>query len=372
MTKLNLSNNQISVIPDSIAELENLTELDLGHNQISVISDSIAELKNLITLYLWDNQISKIPNAIMELEKLEELGLNSNQINEIPNTIAKLTNLKELYLSDNQISEIPNEIAELKKLKTLDLRDNQIREIPEIILQLENLERHPDGMIEGIGLQGNPIINPPYEIAEKGIYSIRAYFLNRQLSRYKGDYALKIERSIEFPPEYWTAGTSILSYFSHILSVKYPDQNIKVRIEQEGLLLRMIIDTPEGEKDIIEQTFNDYIMVISRTLPPESLLDNPYEVMALKNKLEIAELELRQAKELFAILSDRDRQRINALEMQVSQLFSIIEKGFQKDHHTTVNIIQELSNQNTHRQINGDDISGDKVGNDKIGRDKVQ
>jgi hypothetical protein len=76
---------------------------------------------------------------------------------------------------------------------------------------------------------------------------------------------------------------------------------------------------------------------------------------------------LRQAKELFAIVSDKDRQRINSLEMKVDQLFSIIGQSFQKDHHTTVNITQELSNQ----QGTGDNIGNDKIGNDKIGRDKI-
>jgi hypothetical protein len=128
----------------------------------------------------------------------------------------------------------------------------------------------------------------------------------------------------------------------------------------------MIIDTPEGTTETIEQTCNDYFMVICRQLPPESLLTDPFEVIALKNKLEIAELELRQNKELFAIVSDKDRQRINSLEMQVSQLFSLIGQSFQKDHHITVNLTQELSNQ--HGQ--GDNFGGDNVNQDKIGRDK--
>ena len=193
-------------------------------------------------------------------------------------------------------------------------------------MQLKNLERDEDVPTEGIDIKGNPIITPPYEIAEKGIDAIRVYFLNQQLSRYKDDDTLKIERSIEFPPEYWTAGTSILSYFSHILSVKYPDQNIKVRIEQDGLLLRMIIDTPTGRRELIEQTLNEYSMVITGKLPPESFLNNPLEIMALKNKLEMTKLELKMSKELFAIANDKDRQRIDSLEMRLSQL---IEKSRQ-------------------------------------------
>jgi Leucine-rich repeat (LRR) protein len=368
LTKLALDYNQISEIPDSISELKNLAELYLVGNQISKIPDAISELKNLTDLYLGSNQISQIPDSIVGLKNLTELYLSNNQISEIPDAISELKNLTGLYLHSNQISQIPDAIIKLTNLRILDLGNNLIREIPAEIIQLENLERDQDGMIEGIGIEGNPIINPPYEIVEKGIYAIRSYFLTQQLSRYKDDDTLKIERSIEFPPEYWTAGNSILSYFSSILNAKYPDQNIKVRIQQEGLLLRMIIDTPEGQTETIEKTFNDYLMVISRQLPPESLLTDPFEIIALKHKLDIAELELRQAKELFAIVSDKDRQRINSLEMQVSQLFSLIGQSFQKDHHTTVNITQELSNQHG----KGDNFGGDNVNQDKIGRDKVQ
>jgi hypothetical protein len=398
LTTLDLSDNEISEIPDAIAELKNLTTLDLSDNEISEIPDAIAKLKNLTELFLYDNQISEIPDIISELKNLKVLHLGRNQINEISDAIAELKNLTGLYLrgnkiskipdaiselknlttldlSSNQISEIPVAILELKILKTLDLGNNQISEIPEKIIQLENLERDQYGMIEGINIKGNPIINPPYEIAKKGIDAIRAYFLNQQLSRYKDNDTLKIERSIEFPPEYWTAGTSILSYFSHILSVKYPDQNIKVRIEQEGLLLRMIIETPTGQTELIEQTLNEYSMVITGKLPPESFLNNPLEIMALKNKLEMTKLELKMSKELFAIANDKDRQRIDSLEMRLSEL---IEKSFNKDispiinNHLTVNANDHLSQNSTNQHGQGDNIGNDKVGQDKIGHDKVQ
>ena len=380
LTKLSLDYNQISEIPDSISELKNLAELYLVGNQISKISDAISELKNLTDLYLGSNQISQIPDSIVGLKNLTELYLSNNQISEIPDAISELRNLTGLYLHSNQISQIPDAIIKLKNLRILDLGNNLIREIPAEIIQLENLERDQDGMIEGIGIEGNPIINPPYEIVEKGIYAIRSYFLTQQLSRYKDDDTLKIERSIEFPPEYWTAGTSILSYFSHILSVKYPDQNIKVRIEQEGLLLRMIIDTPEGQTELIEQTLNEYSMVITGKLLPKNFLSNPFEVMALENKLENMKSELRQTekllsvqKEMFARENDKDRQRIDFLETQLSRL---IEKGLNNDilpvvnNYLTVNANDHLSQNNTNQHGQGDNFGGDNVNQDKIGRDK--
>jgi hypothetical protein len=352
--ELNLSQKGLTELPQEIGKLKNLKRLYLNHNQIRDFSDAIAELKNLTYLNLNNNKISEIPNVIAELKNLTYLNLSNNQISEISNIIAELKNLTKLFLTYNQISEIPDAIAELKNLTELDLSHNQISEIPEIITQLEKLK--------SIKIENNPLINPPYEIINKGADTIRIYFLNQQLSRYKDNDTLKtkIERSIEFSPEYWTAGTSILSYFSHILSIKYPDQNIKVRIEQDGLLLRMIIDTPEGQTETIEKAFNDYLMVISRQIPPESLLDSRKEIEALERKLEITELELRLERL-------HSTKAIDSLEMQVSRLFSLIGQSFQKDHHTTVNITQELSNQHG----KGDNFGGDNVNQDKIGRDKL-
>ena len=341
--ELNLSSERLTELPEEIGKLKNLRKLDFNWNKISKIPDAIRDLTSLEVLNLSYNQISEIPNTITKLTNLKQLYIRRNKISEIPDAITKLTNLTELYISHNQISEIPRTIAELKKLKILDLRYNQIREIPEIIMQLKNLERDEDVPTEGIDIKGNPIITPPYEIAEKGIDAIRVYFLNQQLSRYKDDDTLKIERSIEFPPEYWTAGTSILSYFSHILSVKYPDQNIKVRIEQDGLLLRMIIDTPEGQTETIEKAFNDYLMVISRQLPPESLLDSRKEIEALERKLEIAELELRLEKRHLT-------KAIESLEMQMSQFYGLFGKLIENLPHNPL-YMNQFTNNNPNANI---------------------
>ena len=151
-----------------------------------------------------------------------------------------------------------------------------------------------------------------------------------------------LERSIEFPAEYWEAGNSILSYFSKILSIKYPNNKIKVRIEQEGLMLRMIIVTPTGEKEEIEKTLEEYGMVVTGRLEAENFLNNPLEVMALKNKLEIANLELRQTRQLLALTTDNNQQRIESLETQVRNLHSIIAEGLQSGNRF-VGVIEKVA-----------------------------
>ncbi|MBB1423478.1 hypothetical protein H5200_16320 [Pseudoalteromonas sp. SG43-7] len=67
-----------------------------------------------------------------------------------------------------------------------------------------------------------------------------------------------INRSIEFPPEFHSAGIGILSYFGTVLREKYPDQEAKVKIEQDGHMVRMVIETEDGNKEIIEKALQEY------------------------------------------------------------------------------------------------------------------
>ena len=58
--------------------------------------------------------------------------------------------------------------------------------------------------------------------------------------------------------------------------------------------------------------------------------------MALKNKLEIAELEARQSQKLLDLAKDNSHlshQRIKYLEEQVGSLYRLIEKGLQSGNH---------------------------------------
>lgn len=144
----------------------------------------------------------------------------------------------------------------------------------------------------------------------------------------------------------------------------------------------MIIEKPTGKRELIEQTLNEYSMVITGKLLPKNFLSNPFEVMALENKLENMKLELRQTekllsvqKEMFARENDKDRKTIDFLETQLSRL---IEKGLNNDilpvvnNYLTVNANDHLSQNHTNQHGQGDNFGGDNINQDKIGRDKVQ
>lgn len=142
----------------------------------------------------------------------------------------------------------------------------------------------------------------------------------------KKDIRSSIVRSITFPPELKEAGTSVLSYFSHILNKKFPHLDVGVTIQQRNNVVTMIIDTPEGEKEFFEKELTNYGLVITGQLKPEDYLLDKHEVLALKHKLEIAELEVKHTRELLQSERIQHNERIKSLETQMSFLFSYLDK----------------------------------------------
>ncbi len=130
----------------------------------------------------------------------------------------------------------------------------------------------------------------------------------------------EIKRVLEFPKEFYQAGIGILSYFSEIIKQKYPDIDVKVKIEQDGLKVRLIIETQDGCKDIIEKTLDQYALVITNKSPPESLLDDKLQIHALTNKLSLAELEVRQSRDLIKITETYSTKKIRSLEEDITFL----------------------------------------------------
>lgn len=151
----------------------------------------------------------------------------------------------------------------------------------------------------------------------------------------------KIIRSINFPPELKQACIGILSYFSHVLSVKYPEQDVGVKIEQLGNKVILIVDTPEGEKERIEKDLSDYGLVVIGELAPEQFLRDPFEVLRLKQKLEIAALELRQTKELLYNERGHFNSRIESLEEEARNLWRLLDAQ-QHDKNELISIFKNL------------------------------
>ena len=106
-----------------------------------------------------------------------------------------------------------------------------------------------------------------------------------------------VNRAIEFPPEYHQAGLGILSYFGEVLREKCPDENARVSIEQDGMTVRLVIQSDNGNREVIEKALQEYQMVVQGLMRPEDLFESKLKVIELKSELRIAQARLETQKD---------------------------------------------------------------------------
>lgn len=114
------------------AHFANITRLDLSENEISVIPAEIGRLQNLVVLNLAVNNLDAVPDEVGQLNELEALDLSNNEdITELPRVIGRLESLHQLDLEYTGITEIPGDNAEqLREFDFCNLPDGV--ELPEI------------------------------------------------------------------------------------------------------------------------------------------------------------------------------------------------------------------------------------------------
>ena len=143
LRRLNLSENQITAIPDhgwdAIGKLAGLFWLDLSGNGMTALPEAaweaVGRLARLEYLYLSGNPIAAISDegwrALGKLTNLSSLFLSQLESWE---ALRRLVNLRELALTSVKIGEMPPEgwqaLSRLTKLKFLTLVDNGLRDVP--------------------------------------------------------------------------------------------------------------------------------------------------------------------------------------------------------------------------------------------------
>lgn len=132
---LELSNKDISIVPDEIENLTQVEAIDLSFNNIEILPPAIFKLKSLKTLILTRNLICEIPPEIALLQKLETLDMSCNKLERIPPEFGKLKNLVTFDAGFNRLTELPLEITDLPNLKKLFLEDNPFEFPPEDVIQ---------------------------------------------------------------------------------------------------------------------------------------------------------------------------------------------------------------------------------------------
>lgn len=82
--------------------------MDLQNNELQALPDSMGRLTGLKRLAIRYNQLVALPSSFANLNLLDELIVESNKLKLLPDGIlVSLNNLKTINLSRNQLSAFP-------------------------------------------------------------------------------------------------------------------------------------------------------------------------------------------------------------------------------------------------------------------------
>ena len=130
----------LKAFPEEILSLsETLEILDLSDNELTDLPDSIAQLKKLRIIFFARNNFTEFPKVLSKCTNLTMIGFKSNQIETVPeNAFPKKLNW--LILTDNKIKKLPKSIGDCTLLQKCALAGNLMEELPSEMVKCVNLE----------------------------------------------------------------------------------------------------------------------------------------------------------------------------------------------------------------------------------------
>eukprot|EP01147_Barroeca_monosierra_P010860 gene10860-2935_t len=121
-----LQRNQLSKLPDEICFLP-LQILDVSSNKLTQLPACISRLsETLVDLNLSNNNLELLPDEVCQLFQLRELSVGRNKLDRLPTDLGQLQALVSLDVSNNSITKLPISIAAIVKLTTLNVENNPL------------------------------------------------------------------------------------------------------------------------------------------------------------------------------------------------------------------------------------------------------
>jgi hypothetical protein len=137
--RLTLSENLSSFPLEILSLADSLEILDLSNNQLTSLPNAFAKLTKLKIIFASNNRFITLPEVLGQCDNLEMVGFKSNQINKVPAKSLPLK-LRWLILTDNRIEILPDSLGERPRLQKLALAGNNLKSLPSTLAQSMNLE----------------------------------------------------------------------------------------------------------------------------------------------------------------------------------------------------------------------------------------
>lgn len=154
VTHLTLRGMRLTSIDEQwLRSFRGVTRLDLSDNRLTVLPPGIEQLTGLAGLRLEGNRVvldAEANRRLASLTLLHELSLSSNPIAEVP-AVDALLRLRRLSLRGTGLQGLPRQLLGHPRLEVVDLRDNQIQTLPEDLLEVQRRRLHR------LALHDNPL-----------------------------------------------------------------------------------------------------------------------------------------------------------------------------------------------------------------------
>ena len=180
LTELSMAANKITIVPEPISNLVNLTAIDFSGNQIAELPASMGNLHKLRNLYLSCNALTRIPESFEQLLSLESFAVAENQLTETG--IHFPENITNLNISQNRLNELPRSFSKLTQLKILDCSENKIQ------FGLENIQ---SPLLKKLYLEVNLVSEIPNHLFQIPNVDINVAYNNLTTFPEEGDHMLQ-------------------------------------------------------------------------------------------------------------------------------------------------------------------------------------
>lgn len=139
VTRLQLVDGLTEFPLEILTLADTLEVLDLSNNNLTTLPDEFASLTKLKRVFLSFNQFKHIPKVLAKCPALIMVAFKGNQITQFAlNSLPK--NIEWLILTDNKLSALPEDFGNYTKLKKLALAGNSLKQLPESMANCTNLE----------------------------------------------------------------------------------------------------------------------------------------------------------------------------------------------------------------------------------------
>jgi hypothetical protein len=139
ITRLTLSENLREFPLEILSLADSLEVLDISNNQLSSLPEELSQLHQLKIIFASNNQFDTLPEILGQCANLEMVGFKSNHITLVPENSLP-AKLRWLILTDNKIEILPDSIGERPRLQKLALAGNRLVALPQTLAKLHQLE----------------------------------------------------------------------------------------------------------------------------------------------------------------------------------------------------------------------------------------